>query len=81
MHSLDNYRAFATLSFMGVGYQQIWAAWGQAFANPGATPELLAHTCIRIQTYSLSMEDFTGNTSRFKDWLIGQGQEKRLEGF
>ena len=50
---------------------------GQAFANPRATPELLAHTCIPIQTYKLlNMEDFTGNTSRFKDWLICQGQEK-----
>ena len=50
---------------------------GRVYANSSATPELFAHTCIPIQTYKLlNMEDFTGNTSRFKDWLICQGQEK-----
>ena len=50
------------------------------FAKPGATPKLLAHTCIPIQTY-MYMEDFTKNTIRFKDWPICHGQEKLIEVF
>ena len=79
MYSPDNCGAFARL----VIPRGMWVLvnfvlpGGQAFANPRATPELLAHTCIPIQTYKLlNMEDFTGNISRFKDWLICQGQEK-----
>ena len=64
----------------GWGISIFCAAWGRAFANPRATPELLAHTCIPIQTYILNMEDFIKITSRLA-YLACQGQEKLLEGF
>ena len=72
---MDNCGAFARLVIPGgCGFV---LPGGRVYANSRATLELLAHTCIPIQTYKLlNMEDFTGNTSRFKDWLICQGQEK-----
>ena len=49
---------------------------GWAFAIPGATPELFWLVFASLSRYKYNIEDFMANTSRFKDWLTCQGQEK-----
>ena len=73
--------AFAYLVSPGGGALAnfVWPG-GRAFTYPGAASELLTRMWFSI-LIQLSMEDFTGNTSRLADWVIFQGREKLVEVF
>ena len=73
--------AFAYLISPGGGAlaNSVWPG-GRAFTYPGAASELLTRMWFPI-LIQLSMEDFTGNTSRLADWVIFQGREKLVEVF